>query len=220
MGLSAVVFSSAVPLFQGPTMSDQPADPGPQPPPGPGPISQEFQHPQVSARVPEKVGRGAFSTGLLVLQGQHEFVLDFVQGMVQPRQIVARVVVAPAIVPSIISALRDNLSLYQNQFGPLPALRPPPPPPKPPSIEDIYGQFKLPDELLSGADANVVMITHSQSEFCLDFITSFYPRSAVACRVFLAAAQMPGVLNTLAQSFQQYQQKIAAKNKPPELPPS
>jgi hypothetical protein len=201
-------------------MSDQPADSGDPAPQGPAPISQEIQHPQVSARVPEKVGRGVFSTGLLVLQGQHEFVLDFVQGMVQPRQIVARVVVPPAIVPNVVAALRDNLNLYQNQFGPLPALRPPPVPPKPPSIEDIYGQFKLPDEMLSGAAANVVMITHSQAEFCLDFITSFYPRSAVACRVFLAAAQMPGVLNTLAQSFQQYQQKLAAKPKPPEPPPN
>ena len=41
------------------------------------PFSQEVQHTHVSARVPEKVGRGVFSTGVMILQGSHEFVLDF-----------------------------------------------------------------------------------------------------------------------------------------------
>ncbi len=198
-------------------MSAKPDDSSPQ---GPGPFSQEFQHSQVSARVPEKVGRGVFCTGMLVQQGPNEFVCDFVQGLVQPRQVVARVVVPPPVVASLLAALRDNLGRYQNQFGPLPALRPPPPPPVPPSIEEIYSHLKLPDEMLSGVYANAAMITHSQAEFCLDFITNFYPRSAVACRVYLAAAQMTGLLNTLAQSFQQYQNKIAAQAPPQQqLPP-
>ena len=85
-----------------------------QPPQGPGASSQEFQHSQVSARVPEKVGRGVFSTGVLVLQSAHEFVLDFVQGMVQPRQLAARVVLPPSFVPNLLSALRDNLASYQH----------------------------------------------------------------------------------------------------------
>lgn len=189
-------------------MSNAPNDPAPGNPP-PGTFSQDFQHSQVSARVPEKVGRGVFSTGVLVLQGPHEFVLDFVQGMAQPRQIAARVVLTPPVMVSVVNALRNNLTMYQNQFGPPPALRPPPPPPKPPTIEEIYDNFKLADELLSGCYANAAMISHSQAEFCVDFITSFYPRSAVSCRVYLAAGQAPGLLNTLTQSWQQYQQKIA-----------
>ncbi len=35
----------------------------PQPTGDPGAFTQEFQHSQVSARIPEKVGRGMFSTG-------------------------------------------------------------------------------------------------------------------------------------------------------------
>jgi hypothetical protein len=197
-------------------------DPAPQPPQEPGSFSQEFQHAQVSARVPDKVARGVFSTGVLVQQGPYEFVLDFVQGMVQPRQVVARVVLPPAVVPILLAALRENLGLYQNQFGPPPALKvptPPTPPPPRPSIEEIYGQFKLPDDLLSGVYANAALITHTQAEFCLDFITNFYPRSAVACRVYLAAAQVMTFQGTLTQSFQQYQQKLAAQaNRPPEPP--
>lgn len=202
-------------------MSNRPDDPAPgQPPKDPGPTSQEFQHTPVGARVPEKVGRGVFSTGVLVLQGAHEFVLDFVQGMVQPRQLAARVLLPPSVVPSLINALRDNLNLYQNQFGTPTALRPPTPPPTPPSIEEIYDQFKVPDDLLSGVYANAAMIVHTQAEFCLDFITNFYPRSAVSCRVYLAAPQVPGLLNTLTHSFQQYQQKLANQaNRPPQPPP-
>jgi hypothetical protein len=190
-----------------------------QPPQGPGSYSQEFQHSQVSARVPEKVGRGIFSTGVLVLQGAHEFVLDFVQGMVQPRQVAARVVLPPSVVAGLLNALRENLTLYQNQFGPPPAVRPPAAPTPPPSIEEIYDRFKLPDEVLSGVYANAAMIVHTQTEFCLDFITNFYPRSAVSCRIFVAAPQIPVLLNSLAHAFQQYQQKLAAQaNKPPAPP--
>lgn len=198
----------------------KPDDAAGNPPPPPGTFSQDFQMSQVSARVPEKVGRGVFSTGVLVLQGPHEFVVDFVQGMVQPRQIVARVVLPPGVVAGLVGALRDNLAQYQNQFGPPPALRPNPPPPTPPNIEDIYGHFKLADELLSGVYANSALIAHTQAEFCLDFITGFYPRSAVSARVYLSAAQAPGVLNSLTQSFQQYQQKLARQNRPPEPPPA
>src|SRR5438552_18982930 len=82
-------------------MSGKPEDAGAnQPANGSGPTSQEFQHSQVSARVPEKVGRGVFSTGVLVLQTGTEFLLDFVQGMVQPRQVAARVVMAPSFIPN------------------------------------------------------------------------------------------------------------------------
>jgi hypothetical protein len=199
--------------------ADQPYDPQENPnrpiPAGyPGGFTQEVQHSQVSARVPEKVGRGVFSTGLMVLQGPNEFVIDFVLSMAQPHQIVARVVLPLAVMPSVIAALRDNLASYQAKFGPPPALPVPPPPPTPPQIEEIYSRLKLPDELLSGVYANVVMIAHSAAEFYFDFITSFYPRSAVCCRVYFSVPQMPGILNTLTRSYQQYQQKLAANQGP------
>jgi hypothetical protein len=179
-----------------------------------GSYTQEVQHSQVSARVPEKVSRGVFSTGAMIFQGPHEFVIDFVLRMAQPHQIVARVILPPTIVPSVIAALRDNLNNYQAKFGPPPPLPTPPNPPAPPPIEEIYSQLKLPDDMMSGVYANAVMIAHSAAEFYLDFITSFYPRSAVSCRVYLSAPQVPGLLNTLSRSFQQYQQKMASGQPP------
>jgi hypothetical protein len=203
--------------------ADEPHDPQPNPhqpvPAGhPGGFTQEVQHSQVSARVPEKIGRGVFSTGIMILQGPNEFVIDFVLSLAHPAQIVARVVLPPSIMPNVIGALRDNLAHYQAKFGPPPPLQVPTPP-TPPSIEEIYGQLKLPDELLSGVYANMAMIAHSPSEFHFDFITSFYPRSAVSCRVFFSAPQIPGILNTLTRAYQQYQQKLGQPPKPENQQP-
>src|SRR5438045_6895840 len=99
-----------------------------QPPRDPNTFTQEVHYSQVAARVPEKVARGVFSTGALVLQGPHEFVLDFVLRMNQPQQIVARVVLPLGLMPGLIAALRENLTNYQKQFGAPPALPTPPPP--------------------------------------------------------------------------------------------
>ena len=194
----------------------------PQNPSEPPAFSQEIQHSQVSARVPEKVGRGVFSTGAMVFQGPHEFVIDFVLRMAQPHQIAARVVLPISIMPSMIGALRENLNNYQSKFGPPPPLPAPPPGVTPPPIDEIYGQLKLPDDMLSGVYANAVMIAHSPSEFYFDFITNFYPRSAVSCRVYLSVPQVPGFLHTLTRSFQQYQQKmqqIQQQQRPPDAGP-
>ena len=82
--------------------SQQPA--GAQPPGNDGAFTQEIQHSQLSARVPDKVVRGVFSNGVLVLQGAYEFALDFTQRIAKPHQVVARVVLPPPVVPSMIAA--------------------------------------------------------------------------------------------------------------------
>ncbi|GIT31045.1 MAG: hypothetical protein Ct9H300mP1_30910 [Planctomycetaceae bacterium] len=45
------------------------------------PPSQEVQHQQLSARVPDHVAQGVFSTGAVVLNGHHEFIPDFLLRM-------------------------------------------------------------------------------------------------------------------------------------------
>jgi hypothetical protein len=52
--------------------------------------SQEIQHSQIGALVPENVARGVFSTGAVVLNGNHEFVVDFLLRMTRPHQVAAR----------------------------------------------------------------------------------------------------------------------------------
>ena len=177
-------------------------------PPEPGPFTQQVQHQNIGARVPEKVARGVFSNGVLVVQGPQEFALDFMLRMAKPHQLVARVILPPSNLPGLIGALTENLNRYQSVFGPVPGLMQSPPPAKPPSVAEIYEELKFPDDLLSGTYANATMISHSQAEFCFDFITNLFPRSVVSCRVYLAAPHVPGLLQSLSRSFQQYQQKL------------
>ena len=202
--------------------SDQPDKPADRPTSGEGgTYQQELQHSQVSARVPEGVGQGVFSNGAIVMHGQHEFVIDFLLSMAPPRRIAARVVLPPTVVPLFVGALQENLSKYQQNFGPPPRLPTPPAGAPAPPITEVYEQLKLPDDLLSGVYANTVMIVHSPAEFCFDFITSFYPRSAVSCRVYLTAPHVPQLLDSLSRSFDQYRRKQqpGPQQRPPDSPP-
>jgi hypothetical protein len=94
----------------------------------------------------------------------------------------------------------------QPSAAPLPARRPTP--------QEIYDDLKIPDTVLSGAYANGVMIGHGASEFGLDFLTSFYPQSAVSSRVFMAAGQIPRLLESLHQAMRQ----LSMQRNPPRPP--
>ena len=125
--------------------------------------------------MPERVARGVYSTGQIVLDSPKEIVIDFLQGLTRPPQVAARVVMTPGTAAEFIVALRQNLENYHRMFGPPQQL--PPPGPNRPTIQEIYENFKLADDQLSGVYANAVLIGHSITEFFFDFITTFYPTS-------------------------------------------
>lgn len=207
--------------------SDAPKPPDEQGPQGSGPNqpqpdnSQRIAHAPVTARVPEKVARGVFSTGVIVIDGPFEFVLDFVMGLVQPRQVVARVVMSPMVVEQFIHAIRDNVGKFESRFGKIPELPRPPQPPKPPNIQEIYDELKMSDETLAGSYCNAVLMSHGVSEFTFDFITRFFPTAAVSSRVFLAAPQVPKLLESLSTSLTRYKQRMETmrQQQPPQDPP-
>ena len=198
-------------------MSDVPSNPGENSPDQPQ--SQEVRHSQVGALVPAHVARGIFSTGAVVLQGQHEFIVDFLLRMQQPQQVAARIVMPPAVVAQFIQALQENLKKHEDRFGMINLPTPPvtSPDAQKQSAQDLYDQLKLSEETMSGDYANAVMIGHTASEFSLDFITTFFPRSAVSNRVFVAAPNAKRLLDSLKHAFQQYQQR--PQNPPGTAPP-
>lgn len=189
------------------------------------PHSQEVRHSQVGALVPAHVARGIFSTGAVVLQGQHEFIVDFLLRMQSPQQVAARIVMPPAVVAQFIQALQENLSKHESRFGEILLPSQPVPHPDTPkqTAQDLYDQLKLSEETMSGVYANAVMIGHTASEFSLDFITTFFPRSAVSSRVFVAAPNAKRLLDSLKHSYQQFQnrprQNPSSEQPPPEFPP-
>lgn len=250
----------------------------------------------IRARVPDHVARGAFSTGVIVMTAQSEMILDFVQNLGRPHQIVARVVMPHHVLPQLVDALQRNMELYRNRWGELPSTPVPqasapvqpssgaqpfdspalqadpqskshpaqpvsqggsggasaggavpqsPAPPDSPhssdaaagggsagsgggarqaSAQEIYDDLKIRDELLSGAYANAVMIGHGPHEFSFDFITNFYPNSAVSARVFLAAGQVPRLHESLKGTWEQMRSRMRPppgrpNQDPPEQPP-
>lgn len=179
------------------------------------PIREKIEHQPVSARVPEKVAKGVYTTGQLVLDSPKEFVIDFLQGMTRPHQIGARVVVTPQTMQELIGALQQNLEHYTKSFGPPAALPVPPNQPRP-TIQEIYENFKLPEDQLSGTYSNSVLIGHSPTEFFFDFITGFYPTPAVSARVLMGASHVPRFLNMLRSCMDQYQQRYS---RPPQQQP-
>jgi hypothetical protein len=182
-------------------------------------FSQDFQIANVSARVPEKVARGVFSTGVLVLQGASEFTLDFILRMNQPHQLVARVFLPLTLVPHLIDTLRANLDKYRQTFGAYPPSMPmPAQKPTPPSIEEIYQDLKISEDVMIGVYANSAMVVHTAAEFGLEFICNAYPKAVIVSRVFLSAPQVPVFLQSLTQSWQKYQSKLHPQQ-PPSSPP-
>lgn len=199
--------------------ADEHGRPEGEPNPPPGAVNEQVQHPSVSARVPPQIGHGILSTGAVVFDGPHEFVIDFLQRLGAPHSVAARVTLSHAVFGQFIQALRDNLKMYEGRFG-APAPLPVPPQPQPrTSITELYEQLKLPDEMLSGVYSNAVMIGHTPSEFWFDFITTFFPRSAVSCRVFLSAQQIPALLDTLASAQQAHQRRRSGEQPPGSQPP-
>jgi hypothetical protein len=180
-------------------------------------FSQQFHNQPVAARVPAPVAKGIFTTGVLVQDGAYEFVLDFLQGLSRPPQIAGRIVLSPGVMDALVRTMDENLAKFTQTYGP-PAPLPTPAPQRRPTIQEIYENFKLPEELWSGTYANSVLVGHGPAEFFMDFITSFYPTAAVSCRVYFAAQQAPRIVDTLRMSLQQYQRKMSGQQNPQPPP--
>ena len=136
----------------------------PQKTPAPDQITQQVQYSQISARVPDKIGRGVFATHALVLTGGQELVCDFLLRMVPPYLLAARVVVPYTALAPMVKAIGENVENFRARFGP-PATPPPPPPNVPqPNLAEVYEQLKISEDVAVGAYANKLMISHTASE--------------------------------------------------------
>jgi len=195
-------------------------------------VQGQVHHHQLSARVPPEIGNGVFSNGVMILTGPYELVLDFLLRMGEQQRIAMRVMLPHLVGQQFVFALRDNIANYERRFGPLAsiprilpedaveAVQNPPHPAgsagdlpafhpenlpaqeTPPQIEEIYEELKFPDNMLSGRYANGVLIRHSPTEFCFDFIANVFPRSAVSARVFMAIPHVMPFLKSLSRSLQ------------------
>ena len=71
----------------------------------------------VSAIVPEQVSRGVFSTGVIAITGNTEFVLDFVLNVGAPSTVVARVICPHEALSRIVAAIQRNVEAFTQRGG-------------------------------------------------------------------------------------------------------
>lgn len=68
---------------------------------------------------PDSLKGGVYCNNMIVQHNKEEFIMDFM--MVAPPQgaVTARVIMNPAHVKRMITALQDNMKKYESRFGPL-----------------------------------------------------------------------------------------------------
>jgi hypothetical protein len=93
-------------------MNDDPSDDSPEDRP-----LQQIEHSAATARVLDAIGRGVFATGAVVLHGPNEFMVDFIQSMVRPSRVAARVILPPKVAEQFTAALGEALGKYAQSFG-------------------------------------------------------------------------------------------------------
>ncbi|MEE2843533.1 MAG: DUF3467 domain-containing protein [Planctomycetota bacterium] len=71
----------------------------------------------VSALVPEQVSRGVFSTGVIAITGNTEFILDFVLVVGTPSTVVSRVICTHEALSRIVAAIRRNVEAFTGRGG-------------------------------------------------------------------------------------------------------
>jgi hypothetical protein len=194
------------------------------------PYHQQVQHQSLSARLPESLGAGVFCTSSLIVESGDMFLIDFVNGSAPPVRLVARVVVTPLTMQQFLSALNQSCEkarAARRQDRPSEATGQPPgvgtetvsaaasAGGKPAgaaaagqrSVEDIYNELKFTDDVPCGAFANTVIIRHSVDEVLFDFISNYFPRAVVTCRVAMATSRVERFRRSLEDAYRKYEEK-------------
>lgn len=66
-------------------------------------------------------------------------------------------------------------------------------------------KVKMSDEVLRGAYANEMMVTHTKEEFLLDFINVFPPEGIVNARIIISPGHAKRIVAALQENIAQYE---------------
>ncbi len=80
---------------------------------------------ELPVKLPDEILPGVYSNQMMVSHTREEFLIDFIN-LFPPQGVVnARVIVSPGHLKRMIRALRENLSRYEQRFGPIIEAEPP-----------------------------------------------------------------------------------------------
>jgi hypothetical protein len=76
---------------------------------------------QINIELPEDVAEGTYSNLAIISHSQSEFVLDFIRMVpnVPKAKVKSRVILTPQHAKRLLKALQDNITKFENQFGPV-----------------------------------------------------------------------------------------------------
>lgn len=81
--------------------------------------------------------------------------------------------------------------------------------------------IELPDNVAQGIYSNLAIITHSSSEFILDFISMLpgMPKAKVQSRIILTPEHAKRLLQALQDNLAKFEQQFGPVNYPQDQPP-
>jgi hypothetical protein len=83
---------------------------------------------QVPINTNDEMSRGRYSNAMLVTHGAEEFIVDWFLQSPNGPHLVSRIVVTPGHMKRIVTALQENLERYEEAFGEIKVVEPPPGP--------------------------------------------------------------------------------------------
>ena len=80
---------------------------------------------EIRVEFPKGLMGGAYSNNMVVTHTREEFIIDFLMVAPPSGAVTARVIVSPGHIKRILSALNQNVSNYEEKFGPIQAAEEP-----------------------------------------------------------------------------------------------
>ncbi len=80
-------------------------------------------------------------------------------------------------------------------------------------------QIKAKDEDLKGVYSNLMIVSHTKEEFCLDFINTFNPPTLTS-RVLMSPGHLKRMIKALGENMKKYEERFGEVEaaKEPEAP--
>ena len=80
-------------------------------------------------------------------------------------------------------------------------------------------QIKAKDEDLKGVYSNLMIVSHTKEEFCLDFVNTFNP-PILTSRVLMSPAHLKRMIKALEENMKKYEERFGEVEvaKEPEAP--
>lgn len=82
-------------------------------------MSKKNQNESIDVELTEEVAEGSYSNLVMISHSQSEFVMDFIvmlPGMPKAK-VKSRILLTPEHAKGLLAALKENLDIYENNFG-------------------------------------------------------------------------------------------------------